>query len=583
MIKRKWNPCLTIVILSFLAQLLVMTLWRDHSFVSIHDNLDLFIAHNKMMKDQGIFFAKDGIAPMLGGISRNLLGSEFFLFNFLFYIFPPYTAYVSGYFLKIAIGFLGVQLLAKEYYREKYEEYRSLLWLIGAGFGMIPVFPAYGICFTSLPLLACLLLKIVKTENKIWYLGLFVYPVLSYFSYFGFFILGFMVLGLLGYWLIKKRFSKKIFFSIFVLFLGYFCFEYRLFMEMLFSHTVTIREEMVPLSLSFAEVVKYTLQVMAEPGFHAEDSHRFILLPVTAFIMVWYTLVGQKKKKKEFPRSVIYFVFGWICFNCLICGLYEWEPFRTLVEYLIPKLKGFQFNRTIFLNPFLWYLLFFFCLKMVWDEDKSSKIRTGAVHGIAVLALAAVMFVPQVYNDFYQNCYHHAYELIKGKPSTQLSFREFYAEDFFTKIKEEIDYQGEWSVAYGMHPAVLQYNQISILDGYLGLYSKEYKDKFRQLIAPALEKSEEFRHTFDHSGIRAYIYSGSGENTYLPLKELEIKDHHLYLDTKVFEEMGGKYIFSRIKIDNEEELGLELYKTFTEDNQIYTIYVYKLKNRGSAK
>ena len=126
-----------------------------------------------------------------------------------------------------------------------------------------------------------------------------------------------------------------------------------------------------------------------------------------------------------------------------------------------------------------------------------------------------------------------------------------------------------------MHPAVLQYNGIATLDGYLGLYSQEYKEQFRKLIAPALEKSTEFQSTFDHSGIRAYIYSGSGENTYVPLKELKIKDSRLYMNGEVFRQMGGTYIFSRIKINNEGELGVNLIQSFTNASSPYRIYVYK--------
>ncbi|SFU98370.1 DUF6044 family protein [Butyrivibrio sp. INlla21] len=49
-------------------------------------------------------------------------------------------------------------------------------------------------------------------------------------------------------------------------------------------------------------------------------------------------------------------VFLFIVFNSLIYGLYTSEGFRTIVETILPPLKGWQFNRTIFFNPFLWYL-----------------------------------------------------------------------------------------------------------------------------------------------------------------------------------------------------------------------------------
>ena len=109
------------------AQLGMMILWGDHSFVAIHDNLDLFIAHNKMMKNEGVFFGGNSLVGMLGGIERDLLGSQFSLYNLLYYFFAPYTAYVLGYCLKIAIGFGSFLLLLKEVYKKEYENNKEVV------------------------------------------------------------------------------------------------------------------------------------------------------------------------------------------------------------------------------------------------------------------------------------------------------------------------------------------------------------------------------------------------------------------------------------------------------------------------
>ena len=266
-----------------------------------------------------------------------------------------------------------------------------------------------------------------------------------------------------------------------------------------------------------------------------------------------------------------------ILFNCLVYGLYELKAVQQLVETILPPLKGFQFNRTIFFNPFLWYALFFLILKELYDRYQGKKKWNIGIHAAAVTGVLVCMFVPQVYNDFYSNCYHHAYEILKKVPSTQLSFREFYSEELFEMIKEDLGYEKEWAAAYGMHPAVLQYNGIATLDGYLGLYSEEYKQQFGKLIAPALESSEEFRTVFWDSGIRAYLYSGAGENTYQPLKKLNISDKKLYINGEMFHSMGGSYLFSRIEISNAGELGLELRGEYTHESSPYVIYVYENK------
>lgn len=568
----KKNWCAVILIALLLLQIAVMTFWGEHSFVAIHDNLDLFVAHNTLIKNQNIFFEKDAGALMLGGVDRNLLGSEFQLYNLLYYFLTPFQAYTLSYFIKIILGFTGFVLLGKEIYGDVYKEKKELLWLTAAAFSLIPVFPAYGIAFVSIPFLVLILRKVYSRAGWGWWLALFFYPVLSYFSYFGFFILGYMSLYAVILLLKERKLPLKHVLSVIVLSCGYVCIEYRLFMEMLFSDVVTIRESMASLSLSLPEVIKEVFYVMLNPGFHAESSHKYFIFPFTFAVFLWnnFRLIKGNEVKKIFTDH-INLTYGFIFLNCIIYGLYDFETFRNLFEELLPVLKGFQFNRTIFLNPFLWYFLFFVCLNRL-----SLIVKKPVVSGVALAGLFVCMLVPQVYNDFYSNCYHHAYELLKGQPSSQLSFKEFYSAEVFEEIKEEIDYRGEWAVAYGMHPAILQYNGIATLDGYLGIYSQEYKEKFGELIAPALKASEEFNKTFRDSGIRAYIYSGGGENTYEPFKKLSITDYRLYMDGEVFKDMGGKYIFSRIKINNQEELGLELILEKVEDDIPYHMFVYKV-------
>ena len=576
-IKKNWYVYL-ILGLAFL-QVFMFTMWGEHSFIAIHDNLDLFVAHNKIMKNQNIFFGSGHEALLLGGVSRNLLGSEFSLYNLLYYFCTPYTAYVIGYFLKIVIGFGSFVLLAKELYQENFLKYKSMVYLVAAAFSVIPVFPEYGIAFVSVPLVVYLLVKIQKEQKILFYLPLFLYPLVSYFSYFGIFILGYMVLAFAFLWAKEKKLPLKFGGAIVVLTLGYVVWEYRLFMEILFSDTITIRESMVQADASVGQMLKDMVTVLAKPGFHAEDSHRYWILPIAVLTLLWINFGYIKEKEyKAIWRNPINLTFLFILFNCLVYGLYELKIVQELVETILPPLKGFQFNRTIFFNPFLWYALFFLVLKEWYDRLCNQGWKKVMLQVVAVVGLLVCMFVPQVYNDFYSNCYHHAYEILKGTPSTQLSFEEFYSEELFDFIKEEIGYEGEWTAAYGMHPAVLQYNGIATLDGYLGLYSEEYKQQFGKLIAPALEGSEEFYNTFWNSGIRAYIYSGAGENTYQPLKELNISDKKLYMDGDTFREMKGAYLFSRIEISNAKELGLELKGEYTHESSPYVIYVYENKS-----
>lgn len=556
-------------------QALVFLIFRENSYISVHDNMDLFVAHLQILKNTDTFFAQDAVLPMLGGVSRDTFGSEFSLYNILYYLLPNFGAYMAGYALKIVIGIFSFCLLAKDIYGEMYDTYRPLVLVTAAAFGMIPVFPAYGIAFTSVPLIVWLLRRIYLKPSKWLYLGVFLYPLVSYFSYHGFFILAYIVCAVIILWIKDKRFPKGIALSCVVLAAGYMVFEYRLFKEMLFSDVVTIRSTMVEANYSLLENVKSIFDVFCEAMFHAQDSHYYVVLPVSLIGLVLINIgYIRRKEGKKILTDSCNLLFGFLIFNALIYGSYNWEAFRNLIFTLIPQLTGFQFNRTIFFNTFLWYALLFLLMKRLYDTKKT-KLRYLA-NGIVMAAALVVMFAPQMYNDFYRTCYYHAYAIIKQKEVNDLNYREFYSEELFDKIKEDIGYGQEWAAAYGMHPAVLQYNGIATLDGYLGLYEQEYKEAFRKVIAPALQTAQWNRTYFDDWAARAYLVSASDENTYAPYKDLGLQDYRLMIDVEAYKELGGRYIFSRIPVENQNELGLQLRGTYTDPSSPYTIYLYEV-------
>ena len=115
--------------------------------------------------------------------------------------------------------------------------------------------------------------------------------------------------------------------------------------------------------------------------------------------------------------------------------------------------------------------------------------------------------------------------------------------------------------------------------GYLGFYSQEYKEAFGAMIEPATQRVEEWNTYFWDWGARAYLFSGSGENTWNPVRTMEVTDDALYIDGEAFRQLGGVYLFSRIEISNEAELGFELLGEYMEESMEesspYTIYVYR--------
>ena len=547
--------------------------YGEHSYIAVHDNMDLFLAQFQMLKNTGSFFKHGVDVPFLGGISRDNLPSEFSLYSMLYMIFPTYIAYVLGILGKICLGMFSFRLLAAEFFPDKYILYRPIIYMTGFAYGIIWFFPAFGFAFVSIPLCIWLLTKVYRHGKIQWYLALFAYPLVSYFSYHGIFILGYLVIAVLWLSIRDRKPAWRLAVGIAVLALGYVACEYRLFGQMLFSNEVTIRSSIVNSSLSAMEILREIGVVWREGIFHADGVHGKVVLPVcVVYFAVNNGIYLWKKQGEKIFRDLFNFIMLFILFNSVIYGLYDCGPLRTLVEKMIPPLVGWQFNRTIFFNPFLWYAALLIVLIRLYDMGIWQMWIANIIICIAVLV---IILTPNRYNDLYATCYNRVYEYYHGVEVDELDYEQFYARQLFDEIKKDIGYQGEWSAAYGLHPAVLEYNGIATLDGYLGFYAQQYKEDFRKVIAPALERVEATRIYYDDWGARAYLYSGTDLSIVSATKTVYATDYDIYIDTDAFKQLSGEYIFSRIELTNAEENGLRLCGSYTAKDESCTVYVYR--------
>lgn len=567
--------------------------YGERSYIGVHDNMDLFLAQFQMLKNTHSFWKHGVDVPFLGGVSRDNLPSEFSLYSLLYMLFPTYIAYILGILGKMLLGMFSFWLLAKELLGDRYLRVRPIVFVTGLSYGALWVFPAFGFAFASIPLCVYILVKIYRRESRWgrWYAALFAYPLVSYFSYHGIFILGYLalfVLWLFGRQLYRRsrgrhdmaqnnagedgRIVLRMLLALIVLAAGYVACEYRLFGQMLLSDEMTIRSSIVNASLSPAEVLAEMWQVFREGIFHADSVHGKVVVPVCAlYFVINNGCYAVKRDWKRMFRDPFNLIMLFIVFNCAVYGLYDFEPLRSFVERLIPPLKGWQFNRTVFFNPFLWYAALFCVLLRLYE---GGIWRVWLANGIVCLALLAVILTPNRYNDLYHTCYNRAYEYYHGMEVDEFSYEQFYAADLFAKIKADIGYQGEWAAAYGFHPTVLEYNGIATLDGYLGFYSQQYKEAFRKVIAPALERVEATRIYYDDWGARAYLYSGTDLSIVSATKTVYATDDRIYIDGKAFRNLGGEYLFSRIKLSNAEEVGLSLMGEYTAEDGSMRIYLY---------
>lgn len=569
-IKKYWHWMLAGLIFVFEAA--VLLLFKDQIYVGICDNLDLFITQLKFLSDNHAFFVHGQELPILGSIDRDYFPSEFSLYNLLYLILPDIYAYIAGYLLRLVLAVGSGVLLARLLLAQTYQKYEKVVVLTATAFALLPVYPMYGLCFASMPLILYLLVRIYR-KPRWWLFGaVFLYPLVSYFTFFGAFLLGYLLIAVFVLWIRDRKLPLSLLGAFAALAAGFVCFEYRLFGVMLLSNEETIRSTMVTASYDALQLWRCFVDVFLHGFSHAKSVHTYWVLPVCTVYFIWNNfryLSGRRAGKiyaDVFNITVLFIVF-----NCAVYALYFWEPLRVLVETLLPPLKGFQYGRTIFFNAFAWYFAFFIAVKNMLCRKQT----------VAYLACIAAIFVVGgtqcEYSDFYNTCYCNLYKLVKHKEVNQLSYREFYGGTLIKKIKQDIGYTPEQGACvYGFHPAMLSYNGITTIDGYCGYYSQSYKEQFRAAIAPTLEANPNWQTYYDDWGCRAYLFSASGENLYDFGANAAAVPQEILIDAPALRALGCDYIFSRVEITNASQMQLRLAGTYQDDEMPYAVYLYSL-------
>ena len=620
--QRKPNTAALLTGLFLIVVILFYLIIGGDARFEVHDDLDLFPSQYMILKNTGTFFAQDVTVPFLGGIDRDFLPSELSLVALLYMIFPGLAAHVAMYVCKVLIAVVSMYLLAYEIIvngdwltatdivsrktvkanadtkQRIFSDMQNRILFSALAYGMVNLFPHFGIAFASIPLVVFLFCRINRfstvKEARFWYAPLFLYPFVSYFSYFGFFILAYLAAALVFLWIraffrrnkerdseeweqgeaYKARYPVTLTVALPVLCAGYMVFEYRLFKLMLFSDVPTIRDTMSQVDFSFGEALGIAWDLFLNGNMHTTSVHKFFVMPVCVIyiLLIIIRYFGMRKMPEaeplQLPHRVLLACFALVVLNCLIGGLGSWSFLRHILEGAFPVLNGFQFNRTYFFNPFLWYL-------MLGVLACSAGRRIGTT--LACIACAVALIVPVPYNSLFFSAYEQYYRANHdGAPTDNLTYGDFYATELFEYVKEDMGYDTrDYAAAYGFYPAVLQYNGISTIDGYLGYYPLAYKALFRKAIAPALDRMEVHRDYFDRFGGRCQLYSGTDESMGMQFRSMPgLTDTDIHVDTKALLDLGCRYIFSRVKLTNADGKGLLLAHSYEDAGGPFPVYVY---------
>lgn len=526
----------------------------ENAHIRVHDNLDSNIAWYKVLARSGEMFGSihATIPQVINGLPRNALGTEFSGIVWLHYFFPTMIAYAFSQAITRFFAFLGMYWLLKDFFLHE-KKWVAVNIGVSLAFALTPFWPSGMLSTLGMPLALWAFLNIRKGQKR-----KKSYLILTLLPFYSSFVLGFFFfLFAMGiFWLVdvirEKRWNLPFFLSILWMTVVFLFVEYRLVSSFLLSSEPNSRDEYFHARLSFWRCLRLTFKNFVLGHTHVMTVHGFIILPV--WIIALYVIISKKLWKKESLFLVLFFInfalSAWYAF-----WFYKgWLPLTERFHFL----DTFNFARFHFLRPLIIYVSFAVGLKIIAEHLKGWK---GTVHFLII----AQIFILFAFND--EIIYHN-------KPSV----KEFYSEELFQEIKEYIGLPlDEYRIAsIGIHPAITQFNGFYTLDTYNNFYPLSYKHQFRKIIAKELEKNKTIQTYFDEWGGRCYIFTDELGKRYMFKKNSKKRLKNLELNTEVFKELGGKFIFSAVPIDFPEKNQLVLEKIFTTKESPWKIYLYQV-------
>jgi len=248
-------------------------------------------------------------------------------------------------------------------------------------------------------------------------------------------------------------------------------------------------------------------------------------------------------------------------------------PVSSLSKKL-PIIGIVQWSRFHWLLPFFWFLLMAFSVNIVLHLQKGKIGRWLSI----VLCVSQIVLELSMNANLAKNYTSLVSELIDGKDfgKNKLNYSNFYDENLFSQIHQSIGRpkNSYRVISIGFFPEVTIYNGFCSLDSYQRNYNLDYKMKFRSIIEKELDRSDQLSAYFDDWGSRCYAFTSATGSNFTYGKNSKLVMNDLSLDLKVFWEMGGRYIFSAVPIENNPDI--LLHGVFSTEQSFWKIYVYRI-------
>lgn len=538
----------------------------------IGDNLDSNVPWLKVMSDNAhrLGWNYDVAPQVMGGIPKFCLGSQLNLLFLLYYLFPPFIAYVVNLFLIHAVAFIGMLLLLKRLLPEADPGQKLAIYGTALCFALLDFWPSGGISVAGQPLLLYTFLKIRGSDFKLLHLLIIaIFPFYSNLVLTGFFILV-VLLAWTGMDLLRKK-EVRLRFCIGIALLAscYVIAEHQLIIQtFLRSSFVSHRTESSvagkSLLASVGEVVRLEVYGLSS---HAD----VFQYPMILLAMIAALFLNRNRLLIEGSRLCFAIIVSLIF--SFLGGFYHWSGLVSIKKRWI-TLRTFDLSRFTFLLPIAFYLILFYSLLIILKRFKWKRIAIGLI----LLMQAGFAFKR---NASDQTAYTKIQSFLfsSKKQSQSLSFRHYYSTGLFTRIKREIGIDPRlYNVAcLGIDPGIILFNGFHTIDAYVNNYPLDYKRRFRRIISKELEKNETIQSLFDDFGSMCYLFSSEigARNV---RKNENFKVTGLELDNGALRDLGCKYIISAAEITNFSSNHLVFWKQFEEPASPWRIFVYQIQS-----
>lgn len=529
-----------LIILYFIPYFLL----KENSYILIHDNLDSEFVY-KVLASKFPFTTKYDI--IMNGLPSFCLPSKIIITQIYYYFLTPFNAYLINDIVAKIIAFIGMFLLIDNYIFKN--KYLNLNFLISFSFCLIPFYSIFGLSSPGIPLLLFCFLEVSRNRSlPIYYIYIFIFSFYSSFALVGFFLLSFILLYLFYK---NKSISKNILTSFFLITIGYFISEYELFYS-LFSGFASHRTEWKVNDISLTENFRYINSIFFATQYHSGKFYTSIVL----FSLLLSSLFKYKKTKnlyfsnlEKYALIILVFIFS-LCFIYPYIQLVLGNKFKILIS--------FDFTRFYFFTPCLWFILFAYSIKFIFD---SKFVKT------TYILILSNFFLIIFSNKLYA---HNIYALLTNNviKNDLRVFSNYFDVKLFKQVS---DYIGKPLSTYrivnlGFSPSISQYNGFYTLDSYQNVYPLSYKKLFRNVISNELNYNKKWKDNFDNWGSRAYLYT-------LPLP-FETDHLTLDIDIEALKKLNCNYIISNKIIDNYKILDLKYLKNFQDST--YSLHLYEI-------